>query len=203
MILISFIEIYFLFRYPHLNGTLCTERRCSCAILLSFFLPPILCAPTYLVFNINEVKVYENSTQHVLYHVHTISDLDRTPYIANFWFHGVVIKLLPCIVLTVISCWLIRALYSANRNKRRLMSGYNSVRWDKEIISNILGNVEMIFQFNLSSYRYYYNIRTMARDIYYTHYICFTFWTFTVFIPFSSKYLWILIIFIRGALRKH
>lgn len=32
-------------------------------------------------------------------------------YQLNFWILGVVVKLLPCVLLTVIICWLIKALY--------------------------------------------------------------------------------------------
>lgn len=39
----------FCFRYSDKNHILCTERRCSTAILSSFILPPILCIPTYMV----------------------------------------------------------------------------------------------------------------------------------------------------------
>lgn len=38
----------FFHRYPS-HGSLCTERRCSLAIIISFLLPPILCIPSYLV----------------------------------------------------------------------------------------------------------------------------------------------------------
>ncbi|GBP07987.1 Sex peptide receptor [Eumeta japonica] len=41
-------------------------------------------------------------------------------YLVNFWVHAVLIKLLPCSILTVISVWLIRALYTANRHQKNL-----------------------------------------------------------------------------------
>jgi thiol:disulfide interchange protein len=45
---------------------------------------------------------------------------DELLYYVNFWIYGIIIKLLPCVVLTVISCWLIKALYKANRRKQAL-----------------------------------------------------------------------------------
>lgn len=48
------------------------------------------------------------------------SDYQGTLYQINFWVHAVVIKLLPCSILTVISVWLIRALYQANQHQKNL-----------------------------------------------------------------------------------
>lgn len=48
------------------------------------------------------------------------ADLQGLLYKANFWVHAVLIKLLPCSILTVISVWLIRALYSANQHQKNL-----------------------------------------------------------------------------------
>ncbi|GBP94429.1 hypothetical protein EVAR_65472_1, partial [Eumeta japonica] len=35
-------------RYSDRSHVLCTERRCSVAILTSFILPPLLCIPTFM-----------------------------------------------------------------------------------------------------------------------------------------------------------
>lgn len=41
-------------------------------------------------------------------------------YQINFWVHAVLIKLLPCCILTVISLWLIREVYSANQHQKKI-----------------------------------------------------------------------------------
>ncbi|XP_013136979.1 PREDICTED: probable G-protein coupled receptor 139 [Papilio polytes] len=43
---------YVAIKYSDRSHILCTERRCSLAILTSFILPPILCTPTFMVFDI-------------------------------------------------------------------------------------------------------------------------------------------------------
>lgn len=53
------------------------------------------------------------------------SNYDGRLYQINFWVHAVLIKLLPCFILTVISAWLIRALYRAN-NRKKALKGYNA-----------------------------------------------------------------------------
>lgn len=66
------------------------------------------------------------------------SDFDGTLYQVNFWVHAVMIKLLPCLILTVISAWLIRALYRVN-TKKQALKGYASC--PVEAVSNGNGNV--------------------------------------------------------------
>ncbi|XP_037962098.2 G-protein coupled receptor dmsr-1 [Plutella xylostella] len=109
---------YLAIKYSDMNHILCTERRCSLAILCSFLLPPVLCIPTYLVFDIHRAWVLEPGGLTVLYHVD--SDEEGRLYQANFWVHGVIVKLLPCLILTVISVWLIREVYRANQHQKKI-----------------------------------------------------------------------------------
>ncbi|XP_049876949.1 G-protein coupled receptor dmsr-1-like isoform X2 [Pectinophora gossypiella] len=108
---------YIAIKYSDRSHILCTERRCSIAILTSFILPPILCTPTFMVFDIHMKKLDEAGVD-VAYHVD--ADYQGTLYQATFWVHAVLMKLLPCSILTVISVWLIRALYSANQHQKNL-----------------------------------------------------------------------------------
>lgn len=93
------------------------------AISLSYFLPIILCSPTYFSFKIKSTTITENGTNYVLYHT-ALSDLANSDsyLVFNFWMYGVVIKLIPCCILTVISIWLIRTLYKAKVRKQVLRS---------------------------------------------------------------------------------
>ncbi|XP_037962279.2 G-protein coupled receptor dmsr-1 isoform X2 [Plutella xylostella] len=109
---------YIAIKYSDKSHILCTERRCSIAILASFILPPILCIPTFMVFDIHTKPVSDSSGHGIAYHID--ADKQGRLYQANFWVHAVLIKLLPCSILTVIIVWLIRALYSANRHQKNL-----------------------------------------------------------------------------------
>ncbi|XP_052743718.1 G-protein coupled receptor dmsr-1-like isoform X1 [Bicyclus anynana] len=108
---------YIAIKYSDRSHILCTERRCSVAILTSFLLPPILCIPTFMVFDIHTKNVSDVPGD-IAYHVD--SDNQGKLYQINFWVHAVAIKLLPCSILTVIILWLIRALYSANQHQKNL-----------------------------------------------------------------------------------
>ncbi|XP_046970396.1 G-protein coupled receptor dmsr-1-like [Vanessa cardui] len=111
---------YIAIKYSDRSHILCTERRCSIAILTSFMLPPILCIPTFMVFDIHtkNITAVNGRPAYIAYHVD--SDSQGRLYQLNFWVHAVLIKLLPCSILTVISVWLIRALYSANQHQKNL-----------------------------------------------------------------------------------
>ncbi|XP_037962349.2 G-protein coupled receptor dmsr-1-like [Plutella xylostella] len=109
---------YLAIKYSDRNHILCTERRCSLAIVSSFLLPPVLCIPTYMVFDIHRAWVLEPTGLTVLYHVD--SNVDGQLYQVNFWVHGVIVKLLPCCILTVISVWLIREVYRANQHQKKI-----------------------------------------------------------------------------------
>ncbi|RZC40068.1 7TM GPCR Srw domain containing protein, partial [Asbolus verrucosus] len=110
--------------YPERSHILCSEYRCTLAISLSYLIPIVLCTPTYITITITKQEITENKVKYVLYHtdLNEAFKNDKTLLKINFWIYAVFIKLLPCCILTVISCWLIRALFGAKRRKRVLRS---------------------------------------------------------------------------------
>lgn len=94
------------------------------AISLSYFLPILLCSPTYFVFEIKSTLIREDKELYVLYHT-SLSDsvINNDNYILyNFWTYSVIVKLLPCIILTAISVWLINTLIYVKKHKEILRS---------------------------------------------------------------------------------
>ncbi|CAH2042475.1 unnamed protein product, partial [Iphiclides podalirius] len=73
----------------------------------------------YLVFDIHTKDVSDAQGNHAIAY-HLDSDSQGKLYQINFWVHAVLIKLLPCSILTIISVWLIRALYNANQHQKNL-----------------------------------------------------------------------------------
>ncbi|XP_030375135.1 probable G-protein coupled receptor 139 [Scaptodrosophila lebanonensis] len=86
------------------------------AILFPFIISPILCFPTYFVFKVQ--KSYAKDSPVPLYHVD--ADKNTILYRFNFWIHSVIIKLLPCCILTIISFVLMRVLCEASRRRLKL-----------------------------------------------------------------------------------
>jgi hypothetical protein len=111
-------------RYPARKYVICSEFRCTLGIGLSYILPLILCIPTYTALSITTQEIVENKTKYTLYHtdLSEIFKANTTLLQINFWIYAVLIKLLPCCILTVISFWLIRTLFNAKKRKQVLRS---------------------------------------------------------------------------------
>ncbi|XP_058832964.1 G-protein coupled receptor dmsr-1 [Topomyia yanbarensis] len=114
---------YIAIKRPHGSLALYAQTNYTYAILFCYILAPILCMPTYFVFTIRQTPVFEHDAYVMLYHLD--ADENTSVYRYNFWFHSVIIKLLPCTVLTVISCVLIQVLWKANKRKQKLKQGVN------------------------------------------------------------------------------
>ncbi|XP_068912110.1 G-protein coupled receptor dmsr-1-like [Tenebrio molitor] len=115
---------YLALRYPARKHIVCSEFRCTLGIGISYVLPLILCIPTYTAISITKREIIENETRYTLYHT-DLSDMfkaNNTLLKINFWIYAVLIKLLPCCILTVISCWLIRTVFNAKKRKQVLRS---------------------------------------------------------------------------------
>ncbi|XP_063982124.1 G-protein coupled receptor dmsr-1 [Diachasmimorpha longicaudata] len=117
---------YIAIRFPQYNHAWCTASRCRLALWCSFITPMFACAPSFLVFQIHKQPVIEHGKEEILYYVDAASYSGKgVLYQLNFWVLAVVVKLLPCLILTVISCWLIKALYKA-KGRKQVLRGYNT-----------------------------------------------------------------------------
>ncbi|XP_050089980.1 G-protein coupled receptor dmsr-1 [Anopheles aquasalis] len=114
---------YIAIKHPHGSLAIYAQSNYGQAIALCYLLAPILCFPTYFVFTIRQTLVFEGDTHLVLYHLD--ADENTIVYRYNFWIHSVIIKLLPCIILTVISCVLIQVLWKASKRRLKLKQGGN------------------------------------------------------------------------------
>ncbi|XP_055381765.1 G-protein coupled receptor dmsr-1 isoform X2 [Condylostylus longicornis] len=107
---------YFFCRHPHGKISTFVLSHCSEAIIFSFVIAPILCLPTFFVFKVKQLgdETYQVDAQ-------TNTEL----YSFNFWVHSILIKLLPCCILTVISFILVRVLCEASKRRMKLKE-YNN-----------------------------------------------------------------------------
>ncbi|KAK8382421.1 hypothetical protein O3P69_015390 [Scylla paramamosain] len=103
---------------PHLNLVLCTLPRARLAVFIAYVISPILSVPNYLVYSIHQYSDEYNNAS--LYHVdfsERSKAYDSLLQRINFWFHSVLIKIIPCLLLTVLIYHIIRAMYIAKRRK--------------------------------------------------------------------------------------
>ncbi|XP_067633925.1 G-protein coupled receptor dmsr-1 [Eurosta solidaginis] len=115
---------YVAIRHPHGRFAAFLLSHCKEAIIFSFIVSPIVCFPTLFVFQVRESYVEDSAVP--LYHVY--ADKDTQLYRINFWIHSVIIKLLPCCILTVISFILVRVLCEASKRKQKLKEYSNPVK---------------------------------------------------------------------------
>ncbi|XP_043505672.1 G-protein coupled receptor dmsr-1 isoform X2 [Polistes fuscatus] len=118
------------------NHAWCTPTRCKIALWCCVLAPLIACAPSYFVFGIRDQIVCENGTKEILYHVDTDYSRDKGfIYQLNFWILGVVVKLMPCVILTIIICWLIKTL-CRTKDRKKALKNYNQPLMKNLPISN-------------------------------------------------------------------
>lgn len=117
------ITILFLFRYPQRNVNISSDEKCNRCIILAYFLPFLFCLPAYLIFSVHEKLLTENGVKEIIYVLDfskfALSNNELFFYI-YFWIYFVIIKLVPCVILTVITCWLIRTLKIASERRIEL-----------------------------------------------------------------------------------
>lgn len=129
---------YIAVAYPQRNREWCGMQRTIIAIASGYILCPILCIPLYLAFNIepkvslldddgNTATPNSTVTYNVTLYFVNLSEIGRAKdnllIDINFWMYSVVIKIIPCIALTVLSLRLICALMDTKRRREKLTSG--------------------------------------------------------------------------------
>lgn len=124
LLIINFDYNLFLdFRYPQRNVNVYSDEKCNRCIILAYILPFIFCLPAYLVFSVHEKSVLVDDVEEKIY-VLDFSQFalsnDELFFNLYFWTYFVIIKLVPCVILTVITCWLIRTLRMANVRRDEL-----------------------------------------------------------------------------------
>ncbi|XP_031848229.1 G-protein coupled receptor dmsr-1 isoform X1 [Nomia melanderi] len=123
------------------NREWCSYRRTIFAILITYALCPVLCVPLYITTEVREkVEVLDSNGMSVsqsksLINSPVVETVNTTLYFVqftetaenhdvlkalNFWIYSIVIKLFPCVVLTVVILKLLQVLLEAKRRRRKL-----------------------------------------------------------------------------------
>ncbi|XP_049867674.1 G-protein coupled receptor dmsr-1-like [Pectinophora gossypiella] len=123
-------------KFPQKNRTLCNKQNTNIAIAVAYVVCPILCLPIYFAMNIQEVPQSPgdvNGTTNGTDYVNTTATLRTDPVYkismtdnkhlltAIFWIYSVFIKLIPCVVLSILSVLLILKMKSSDRRRQKLL----------------------------------------------------------------------------------
>ena len=152
--------------FPQKNRLWCGIKTTLIAIASSYIVCPLVAIPLYLTYSIRPTVEYLdeygqlvknptnlttiNTTGHnvTVYKV-SHSDLARanqTLLNLNFWIYSILIKLIPCIALTILSLRLIGALLEAKRRRKQLTSHSNGMKQlvnGKAVLTNRKNNKQL------------------------------------------------------------
>lgn len=124
-------------KFPQKNRTLCNKQNTNIAIAVAYAVCPVLCLPIYFAMHIKEVHTNSGSVNGTL----NVTDLMNTSTTVNsepiyyaihmtdnknlltaiFWIYSVFIKLIPCVVLSILSVLLILKMKSSDRRRQKLL----------------------------------------------------------------------------------
>lgn len=123
-------------KFPQKNRTLCNKKNTNIAIAVAYAVCPILCLPIYFAMKIQEITPssrngHENgtlndtdvrNTSSSSEPVYAIVMTDNNDLLtAIFWIYSVFIKLIPCVVLSILSVLLILKMKSSDRRRQKLL----------------------------------------------------------------------------------
>ncbi|KAJ8725698.1 hypothetical protein PYW08_003881 [Mythimna loreyi] len=124
-------------KFPQKNRTLCNKKNTNIAIGVAYAVCPILCLPIYFAMKIREIPpalkdVQVNVTLNDTDTVGNITESTERNYAivmtdnnelltAIFWIYSVFIKLIPCVVLSILSVLLILKMKSSDRRRQKLL----------------------------------------------------------------------------------
>lgn len=126
---------YIAVAHPQKNREWCSYHRSIVAIVSAYLICPLICVPLYVTTSIQERRqLFDSDGQYVnnsLYNETTLPEnitngtifvvsLSDTAKVLNFWMYSVVIKLIPCLALTILSLRLILALMEAKKRRKKL-----------------------------------------------------------------------------------
>ncbi|KAM3963000.1 myosuppressin receptor [Aphomia sociella] len=126
---------YIAIKFPQKNRTLCNKRNTNIAITVAYAVCPILCLPIYFAMNIRETIIPKNVGENVTWNetdsvntsairkpAYALQMTDNTDLLtAIFWIYSVFIKLIPCVVLSILSVLLILKMKSSDRRRQKLL----------------------------------------------------------------------------------
>ena len=118
--------------YPAQGMILCSIQRAKISIILIYAMTLLICVPNFMVNGIAHndgmvegMNVTENFTRPATIYGVSSSDLAIEHDVVNqinYWIQALLIKLIPCLMLTALTILLVSAMHNANRNRKKLKS---------------------------------------------------------------------------------
>ncbi|OWR55150.1 G-protein coupled receptor dmsr-1-like [Danaus plexippus] len=122
-------------KFPQKNKTLCNRRNTNIAIAVAYVVCPIVCLPIYFAMDIQEITkshtesdnttmngtdfLNKSSIKEPMYAISMTNNQNLLT--AIFWIYSVFLKLIPCVVLSILSVCLILKMKSSDRRRQKLL----------------------------------------------------------------------------------
>lgn len=123
-------------KFPQKNKTLCNRTNTNIAIAVAYIVCPVVCLPIYFAMTIQELPGHnDDNSNSTTMNVTNFSNnsIHKEPTFAIsmtqnehlltaiFWIYSVFLKLIPCIVLSILSVCLILKMKSSDRRRQKLL----------------------------------------------------------------------------------
>lgn len=118
--------------FPTESKSWCTMVNAQLTITAAYILIPIISIPLYLSFAIHEDMVFDgmlgrNKTVHLVSFSKLSLKNNGLLKDINFWVYSVMMKLVPCILLTYLSFALIQVVVKADKRRQQLKANHNNI----------------------------------------------------------------------------
>ena len=102
--------------YPSQGPTLCSSYRAKVTIVAVFATTVVSCIPNYVLYR--PISLDDTATGAFWFKESLfVTEVHLT---INYWLFGVVMKIVPCVLLTLLSCLLVQAMRKADVRRQRL-----------------------------------------------------------------------------------
>ena len=115
---------YIFIKHPRSGAVLCSLQRAKIAVFIVYVVTLIVCIPNFVTITVQghpDPEHRVNGTEYfwiVAFKLDTKTDI--FVYNFNFWIQAILVKLVPCVGLTILSILLVKTMREAEQRRRNL-----------------------------------------------------------------------------------
>ncbi|CAL1528624.1 unnamed protein product [Lymnaea stagnalis] len=116
---------YVFIRYPRRGAKLCSTYRAKVTVVIVCVVVTLVCIPNSVSYIFKKSCTANNET---MWYIELRKDTPGYQFLKNFnlWIQAILVKLLPCLLLAVLSILLIKQMKDAEKRRKKLMNKGNS-----------------------------------------------------------------------------
>ncbi|XP_041378481.1 G-protein coupled receptor dmsr-1-like [Gigantopelta aegis] len=123
---------YIFIRYPRRGTKLCTVYRAKLTIFIVSVVTAVVCIPNCVIYTLEKyVEPHSNETSWFI-NVKETTSTEIFVKNLNFWTQALLVKLLPCFMLSILSICLVNTMKDAEKRRKKLLNKTNKVKGEDE-----------------------------------------------------------------------